>query len=120
METQDIDGGLLFQTPRKFSSNFQSLMKKKTKKSLTSTRNRYQPLSNNWDSDLHDEIGKIVKRKRADESRAKENHKEETIEDILASQQGTSQQNNPQPATRKPEKNNIIKKSTMPPIVVDG
>lgn len=120
METQDTDRGLPFQTPRKFSSNFQSLIKEKTKKTLTTTRNRYLPLSDNSDSDLDDDLGRIVKRKRADKGKSTESQKEETIEEILATQKGNVLQNKAQASSRKPIKNTPIKKSNMPPIVVDG
>lgn len=40
-----------------------SLIREKTKKTMTATRNRYLPPCDETDSDLYDEIGKIVKRK---------------------------------------------------------
>lgn len=79
-KTEKKDGGLPFQTSRILSSNFQSLIQKKSKRTLTSTRNRYLPLSDNSYSNLDDDIGKIVKRKGADRSRTKDKAHEETIE----------------------------------------
>lgn len=64
-----------------------SLIREKTKRTRTSTRNRYLPPCDDTDSDLCNDIGKIIKRKRAD---------------------------------KKKKKVIPLKKSSIPPIVVNG
>ncbi|CAH1110685.1 unnamed protein product [Psylliodes chrysocephalus] len=54
---------LTFDTPRKFSSNFQRLIREKSKQTLTTTSNRYKAITDDSDSELDGDIGKIVKRK---------------------------------------------------------
>lgn len=53
------------QHPKKFSSNFQRLVREKSKKTLTTTSNPFQPLTVESDSDGEDDIDKIVKRERS-------------------------------------------------------
>lgn len=50
-----------FEIPKKFSSNFHKLVREKTKSTLTPTKNKFHALTDDSDSDLEDEIWKIVK-----------------------------------------------------------
>lgn len=60
-----------FTNPRRFSSNFHRFIRENTKKSLTLTKNKFEPLTDNSDSDLDDEIGKRVKKRKKKPSRKK-------------------------------------------------
>lgn len=54
-----------FTAPRKFSSNFEKLIKEKSRQTITATKNRYAPLTDESDDDSNDdEIGKIVKKRK--------------------------------------------------------
>lgn len=120
-----------FIVPRKFSSNFQKLIREKTIKSITPTKNKFGALTDESEADIDDdddEIGRIVKRR-------KKGHK--FIPLNLEEAQGTSGSNvttkttektkNKNDATPKniPSTNNTgdktnKNKKTMPPIVIDG
>ncbi|CAH1109239.1 unnamed protein product [Psylliodes chrysocephalus] len=113
--SQTSQNELLFETPRKFSSNFQRLIREKSKLTLTTTSNKFKPLTD--DSDLDDEIGKIVKRKRKN-----------TPKDAIPNNKATEKQATNVPAPVQTKKMpparatqaNNTKKSSMSPIVVDG
>lgn len=65
-----------FQTPKKFSANFQKLIREKSKKTITTTQNKFQALtdmSESESSEYEDEIKKIVKRKRKMRKQREEN-----------------------------------------------
>lgn len=47
-----------------FSSNFQKLVREKIKQTLTFTKNAYHVLTNESDSDVKDDIGKIVRKRK--------------------------------------------------------
>ncbi|CAH1115861.1 unnamed protein product [Psylliodes chrysocephalus] len=113
-QEQNKQHDLPFQTPRKFSSNFQRLIREKTKQTMTSTSNKYLPLSDESDSDLDDEIGKIVKRKRKntpkDGNTASKNSENQPTQTTAPATTKKAPQNKTTPA-------NNPKKPTMPRIV---
>lgn len=49
-----------FEFPRKFSLNFQKLVREKFKTTLTPTKNSYQVLTDDSDSEGEDDIGKKI------------------------------------------------------------
>lgn len=53
-----------FIMPKKFSSNFHKLVREKSIKTLTTTTNAFQALTDDSESDNDDEIGKIVKKRK--------------------------------------------------------
>lgn len=54
-----------FVTPRRFSSNFEKLIREKSKKTISTTSNKFTPLTDESEADCEDdEIGKIVKNPR--------------------------------------------------------
>lgn len=53
-----------FILPRKFSANFTKRIREKLKKTLTITKNSFQVLTDESDSEHDDEIGKIVKKRK--------------------------------------------------------
>lgn len=72
-EQRDIEAAkkasieLPFTTPRKFSSNFEKLIREKTKSTIISTQNKFTPLTDESEADIEDdEIGKIVKKRKKD------------------------------------------------------
>ncbi|CAH1115858.1 unnamed protein product [Psylliodes chrysocephalus] len=127
METQpSCSKQLPFQTPKKFSKNFQTLLREKTIKTLTKTSNRYLPLSDESESEYEDDIDRIIKRKRVTEARGTKNPKNaakavvmpvETVESILAERK--KQVKTPTTIIPNPTTNSK-NKSHMPPIVIDG
>ncbi|CAH1108699.1 unnamed protein product [Psylliodes chrysocephalus] len=111
-----------FTNPRRFSSNFQRLIREKTKKSLTPTKNRFEPLTDESDSDQidDDEIGKIVKkRKKAASSNTKPVERSTSVNldniDVMAA--NTNDKTNRSKTT---DVKQVKTKITMPPIVIDG
>lgn len=64
-ESVKNNNGTPFTHPRRFSSNFQRLIREITKQTLTPIKNRYDPLSEDSESDIgEDEIQKIIKKRK--------------------------------------------------------
>lgn len=116
---QEPLNNLPFQTPRKFSSNFEKLVREKNKKkTLTKTKNRFQVLTEDSDSEYEDDLDRVVKRKRVSTPREKtksseksEKEHQETIESILAANKVKN--SNKSLVAHK-------NKNTMPPIIIEG
>lgn len=113
-----------FTNPRRFSSNFQRLIREKTKKSLTPTKNRFEPLTDDSDSDIgDDEIGKIVK-KRKKGPITKDTNIIKRLESVNSTNAEENQPNNAaSDKTKKPKASDNKQtktRSSMPPIVIDG
>ncbi|CAH1115859.1 unnamed protein product [Psylliodes chrysocephalus] len=103
-----------FQTPKKFSKNFEKLIHEKSRKTITPTRNQFQPLTDESDSEGDDEIGKIVKKRKTGLK-----YKPLNMEDIQTpgtSSQQTTHSAKPTRTDMRGNKNKV----TMPPIVIDG
>lgn len=99
--------------------------REKSRKTLTTTKNRFHPLSESSDSEIDDDLGRIVKRKRkATKSREDKsaenasNKPEETIESILENNKAT---NSTKPQSTQNKSTSAPKpKNHMPPIIIDG
>lgn len=69
MDTNQNDSGTMgdnqaFIKPRKFSANFEKLVREKASKTITKTSNKFQALTEDSDSEYEDDVDRIVKRKR--------------------------------------------------------
>ncbi|CAH1104653.1 unnamed protein product [Psylliodes chrysocephalus] len=120
-ENPSKDNETPFTNPRRFSSNFQRLIREKTKKTLTPTKNRFEPLTDESDSDISDdEIGKIVKkRKKGSVSKTNTTERASNSNNTNAEtlQAKTS---NETVKTKATEAKQNKTKVQMPPIVIDG
>ncbi|CAH1107372.1 unnamed protein product [Psylliodes chrysocephalus] len=110
-----------YQTPKRFSSNFQQLIREKSLKTITVTNNRFQALTDESESEYEDEIRKIVKRKRkmakqGDES-SKINNNNAPTQSKNTEKPTESKSNNTKPSISQ---NTPKKKNPMPPIVIEG
>ncbi|CAH1115736.1 unnamed protein product [Psylliodes chrysocephalus] len=114
MDTDPTKDNQPFITPKKFSSNFEKLIREKSKKTLTKTSNRYHVLTEDSDSEMDDEKKSGKTREDKENSKTVEN-KEETIESILAENKASNTKNPPRKVTTTPKN-----KTHMPPIIIDG
>ncbi|CAH1102981.1 unnamed protein product [Psylliodes chrysocephalus] len=110
-----------FTVPRKFSSNFHRMIREKAVQTLTTTRNTFQVLTDESDSENDDEIGKIVKKRKKGAKFVPFHIKETTAAPPKQPVASTSNANNTNsnPSNKNTNKN-IKNKTTMPPIVIDG
>lgn len=116
MDTDNTNDNQTFITPRKFSPNFEKLIREKTRKTLAKTNNIFQALIEHFDSEIDDDLGRIVKRKSVKAREAKSNEKpsdkpEETIESILAENKASNNktfQKKVTPAPKNKNQNTLI------------
>ncbi|CAH1105291.1 unnamed protein product [Psylliodes chrysocephalus] len=121
-----------FIMPKKFSSNFHKLVREKSKQTITKTSNTFQALTDESESDseLDDEIGKIVKKRKkkgqnfrpfnVDEqnNKGKQNN---DVTDITVNKNPKNVPKDTNPGNSNKNTNaNSKQKTTMPPIVIDG